>query len=82
MLFTEGLHKSDVVVLLCTEGLLTRPWCLLELYEARKHNIPVLPVVLSGRGFSMSDAHKLLAIGALRWVVAHQPLIMGELEVG
>lgn len=25
-LFTEGVHKSDVIVLLATRGVLTRPW--------------------------------------------------------
>jgi len=59
-LFTEGLHQSDVVVLLCTKGLLTRPWCLLELYEARRYGIPVIPVVMSGRGFSMKEASHFL----------------------
>ena len=33
-LFTDGVHRSDVLVLLATEKLLTRPWCILELWEA------------------------------------------------
>ena len=45
-LFTEGVHKSEVIVLLATENVLTRPWCLLELYEAGRLGIPVIPLGL------------------------------------
>lgn len=31
----EGVHKSEVVVLLASEGVLTRPWCLLEVSATR-----------------------------------------------
>lgn len=47
-------------MVLCTKGVLTRPWCLLELYEARRHHIPVVPVVLTGRGFTIADARHFL----------------------
>ena len=47
-LFTEGVHQSDCIVLLATKGVLTRPWCLLEIYEAGKKCIHVLPVGISG----------------------------------
>ena len=36
-LFTDGVHQSDVIVLLATKGVLTRPWCLLEIFEAARH---------------------------------------------
>ena len=26
-LFNEGVHKTDVLVVLATKGVLTRPWC-------------------------------------------------------
>ena len=32
-LFTSGLHQSEVLVLLLSEGLLTRPWCLLGIHD-------------------------------------------------
>ena len=41
-IFSQGVLQSEVVILLGTKSVLSRPWCLLELYEARKHAIPVL----------------------------------------
>ena len=41
-LFTDGIHESDTVLLLATKGVLTRPWCMLEILEARKKGVPVL----------------------------------------
>ena len=42
-----GVHKSDVLVILATKGVLTRPWCLMEMWEAAVNQIPIvlLPVV-------------------------------------
>ena len=34
----------QVLVLLQTKKVLTRPWCLLELHAAINHGIPVLPI--------------------------------------
>lgn len=65
LLFDEGLHKSDVVVLLLTIDVLTRPWCLLELWEAQRSGIPVLPLLITPvhgqRGFDAAEAHAKLA---------------------
>ena len=47
-LFTEGIHESDCVVLLATKGVLTRPWCLLEILESHRKGIPIIPIGLSG----------------------------------
>ena len=47
-LFDEGIGLSDCVLLLCTSGVLTRPWCLLELLEAKRRGVPVLPVLIVG----------------------------------
>ena len=35
-LFTEGVLRSDVIVLLATEFVLTRPWCILELWHTHQ----------------------------------------------
>ena len=43
-LITDGVHKSDTLVLLATKGVLTRPWCLLELLETARKGIPVVLV--------------------------------------
>lgn len=60
-LFSEGVQKSDVLVLLGTSGVLERPWCLLELHEADIHGIPVIFLPLAGRGFSIEGAKAFVA---------------------
>ena len=47
-LFEHGVHASDVVVLLATKGVLTRPWCLLEVYEPAKRHIPTVTINVAG----------------------------------
>ena len=49
-LFEHGVHASDVIVLLATKGVLTRPWCLLEVYEAARLGVPILTRAVEGRG--------------------------------
>ena len=39
-----GVEQSDAVVLLYTEGVLSRPWCLLELNAAATNNIPIVVI--------------------------------------
>ena len=48
-LFTDGVHRTDCLVLLGTKGVLTRPWVLLELHEAIQQEVPVIVVALVGR---------------------------------
>eukprot|EP00966_Prymnesium_polylepis_P254251 5875802-Prymnesium_polylepis.1 len=55
-ILTEGVDKSDCLVLLATKGVLMRPWCLLEILQASRKNIPVVFVLLGNGGFSMEDA--------------------------
>ena len=47
---------SDVVVLLQSEEVLTRPWCLLELYTAAAAGIPIVSLVCSGKGYDFAAA--------------------------
>jgi hypothetical protein len=35
-LVTDGVYKSDVLLLLASKSVLTRPWCLIELLEAHR----------------------------------------------
>ena len=42
---SEGLHNSEVLVFIATRSSLQSVWCLMELYEAAKINIPVVVVV-------------------------------------
>ena len=61
-IWEDGLRLSDTVVLLGTRGVLTRPWCLLELWEASRNQIPVI-VVNVGVGdcrFDADDARSLI----------------------
>ena len=55
-IFEEGVLKSEMIVLLGTTGVLTRPWCLLELYEARRHHIPVVTFAMSAHAFTPASA--------------------------
>ena len=56
-----GVHKSDVLVVLATKGVLTRPWCLLEMWEAALHEIPIVlfPVWLAATGLRTMHARCL-----------------------
>ena len=38
----SDVAQSDAIVLLYTQGLLTRPWCLLELDTAVKNKVPII----------------------------------------
>mmetsp|Transcript_15437 Transcript_15437/g.46354 ORF Transcript_15437/g.46354 Transcript_15437/m.46354 type:complete len:428 (+) Transcript_15437:5126-6409(+) len=57
-LVTDGVHKSDTLVLLATKGVLTRPWCLIELLETYRKGIPVIVVKLSNLGFEYTSARQ------------------------
>ena len=43
-------------MLLQSEGVLTRPWCLLELYAAATAGIPIVSLVCSGKGYDFAAA--------------------------
>ena len=77
-IFSKGILESEVIILLGTKGVLSRPWCLLELYEARKHGIPVLTFAMSAHGFTpavaraqVSDLHNSLPGAALNIILEH-----------
>ncbi|KAL1526947.1 hypothetical protein AB1Y20_015637 [Prymnesium parvum] len=55
-LITQGVHKSDTLVLLATKSVLTRPWCLLELLETARKKVPVIMVVMANGGFTFESA--------------------------
>ena len=52
------MARSDVLLLLCTEGVLTRPWVLLELYEAYTRGVPVVCVLIARKGFPPRDNNR------------------------
>ena len=47
-LFSDGIDKSEVLVLLLTHGLFTRPWCLLEIRRAMRERKPIVLLELTG----------------------------------
>ena len=59
-LFTEGVHQSDCIVLVATRGVLTRPWCLLELLEATRKKIPILPIGLTGLTLNVTETRSYI----------------------
>ena len=56
-----GVHKSDVLVILATKGVLTRPWCLLEMWEAALNEIPIVLFPVVGGDWTQDDARTLLS---------------------
>jgi hypothetical protein len=43
----DSVIASDAIVLLLTEGVLSRPWCLLELHAAASNNVPIIVATVS-----------------------------------
>jgi len=62
-LFGRGVRKSEVLVLLLSKNLLTRPWCLLEIREAARLQKPIVLLELQGPGqsFSFDAAFELMS---------------------
>ena len=56
----QGLARSKALVLLQTKECLTRPWVLLELFEATRQRIPIIPVHLKGAGYDFDEAKAFL----------------------
>jgi len=62
-LFRSGVRQSEVLVLLLSQGVLTRPWCLLEIREAVRLQKPIVLLELKGPGqsFSFDAAFELMS---------------------
>ena len=53
--------QSDVLVLFQTRNLLTRPWCLVEIFTALKNEVPIVAVCVAGAfPYDFADAQKFL----------------------
>ncbi|KAL1498936.1 hypothetical protein AB1Y20_013457 [Prymnesium parvum] len=59
-LITEGVHKSDTLVLLVTRGVFSRPWCLLELLETARRGIPVVMVHMEHHALTTEEARHFI----------------------
>ena len=60
-LFNQGVHKTDVMVVLATKDVFTRPWCLMEMWEAAMHQVPVVLLPVAGKGFELEATVELLS---------------------
>ena len=60
-LFNEGVHKTDVLFILATKSVFTRPWCLLEMWEAAVMRVPVVIFPVVGSGWTLEDTVTLLS---------------------
>ena len=60
-LLQDHVRESDVLVLLQTSTLLTRPWCILEIFTAIKARIPIIALNIRGaHPYDYSAAAELL----------------------
>lgn len=60
LLMTEGVRQSDVLVILGTASVLTRPFCLLEIFEAVQQGIPVEIVQVASNPLDVDAAFELV----------------------
>jgi hypothetical protein len=66
----EEMRASRYVVCLLTKSYLTRPWCLIELYEAIVHEKALIPVEVLGQHYDYLEMKDFLS----------SPLFSDELE--
>ena len=55
----EGVAHCECLLLLQTRGILHRPFCLLEILEAVRLGIPIVPIVIEGCGYDFDEARTL-----------------------
>ena len=55
----EGVANCECLLLLQTKGILHRPFCLLEILEAVRLGIPIVPIVIEGCGYDFDEARTL-----------------------
>ena len=57
-LITDGVADSDVMLLLGTKGLFTRPWCLLEIVHSARLKVPTIIVEIKNSGFDAEASQR------------------------
>ena len=73
------MERSATLVLLATEKVLTRPWCLLELWHAHRKRVPVIIMRVEGKGFEMDKARELIDDLETRLPASDRDFIMSHL---
>ena len=56
----QHVIDSSVLVVFQSKKVLERPWCLLELYAAATHGIPIVALCCSGKGYDFGAATDFL----------------------
>ena len=56
---SEGVAHCECLLLLQTKGILHRPFCLLEILEAVRLGIPIVPIAIEGCGYDFDEARAL-----------------------
>jgi hypothetical protein len=56
----KEVMQSKCLLVLQTKDVLTRPFCLIEIYTAIKNNIPIVPVELIGLGYDHAETINLV----------------------
>merc|ERR1711957_1132186 len=51
---TNQVRQCANLTVLCTENILSRPWCLVEIHAAVEAGIPILPVTIEKPGNSFN----------------------------
>ena len=57
-LITDGVADSDVMLVLGTKGLFTRPWCLLEIVHSARLKVPTIIVEIKNSGFDAEASQR------------------------
>ena len=59
-LITDGVADSDVMLVLGTKGLFTRPWCLLEVVHSARLKVPTIIVEIRNSGFDAKESQRYI----------------------
>jgi hypothetical protein len=69
----DDVEQSDVILLLYTEGVLSRPWCLLELDTAVKAKVPIIVVKVNNAFAGDTDGIASLLDDLPAYLETHNP---------
>ena len=78
----SAVKSSKVFILLLTNEVLTRPWCLLEIYTALENKIPVIPVRIERQRLNYSYSGAADFLSNLVGNVRDEELMHNEFGVG
>ena len=59
-LITNGVADSDVMLMLGTKGLFSRPWCLLEVVHSARLKVPTIIVEIKNSGFDAEESQRYI----------------------